>query len=274
MLLFDLLKLWEPEFSPQQAKVHLARWNQQDNPIDVFIAGGFDEWQAWQNGRNFQRPYVVSLIQARQTTRWLYAGLFQSHGYTEDWEDGKKHYTYQLTRVPSGEEWVGRLYLESVYKQRPSYLNGETLINDLTVVELTPGRLSIGQFPGYKAVDITKEQLDIVVQQNETSWRTALSAVKGIYLISDTATGKLYVGKADGVEGIWGRWTTYSKTAHGHNVALRKEFGIEATNDRQRDLRFSILEIADLHTTPDDLNDRESHWKQILLSRLHGYNRN
>ena len=40
--LFDLMKLWEPRFSPEQAKVHLARYNGEDHPLDVFIQGGFE----------------------------------------------------------------------------------------------------------------------------------------------------------------------------------------------------------------------------------------
>ena len=48
--------------------------------------------------------------------------------------------------------------------------------------------------------------------------------------------------------------------------------GIEAPPERQNDLRFSILEIADLNAS--DIDQREAHWKRILLSRTHGYNRN
>ncbi|WP_191624787.1 hypothetical protein [Pseudomonas fluorescens] len=113
----------------------------------------------------------------------------------------------------TAEEWVGRLYLTSRYKQRNSYPNGETLDGDLVNSELLAERLSIGDFPGYKKINLTKLQLDAVVQQNIDSWRSALSSIKGIYLVTDILTGKLYVGKADGEAGIWGRWCTYSSTA-------------------------------------------------------------
>lgn len=281
MTLFDLLKLWEPSFTPDTAKVHLARHNGVDHPLDVFIAGDFYEWQSWQNGRNFQRQFVVSLIQAGSSTRWLFAGLFRTIscevkvGVDQEDKVGKDHdYVYELERVVSAEEWVGRLYLTSKYKQRNSYPNGETLVGDLQISELLAERLSIGHFPGYKKVNLTKPQLDAVVQQNVDSWRSALSSIKGIYLITDSLTGKLYVGKADGEAGIWGRWCTYSSTNHGHNVALKKEFGIDAPPERQNDLRFSVLEIADLHTMPNEIEARESHWKEILMTRLHGYNLN
>ena len=87
-------------------------------------------------------------------------------------------------------------------------------------------------------------------------------------------TGKLYVGKADGESGIWGRWCTYAATTHGGNVALKEEFGIDAPPDRQYHLRFSVLEVTDLHAIDKEIDARENHWKQILLSRDFGYNRN
>jgi len=271
--LFDLLKLWEPTFTPEKAKVHLARHNGEEHPLDVFIQGGFDKWQSRQSNRNFKRPFVVSLIQAGSPTRWLFAGLFRTIDCVE--RDGPKpDYIYDLERVPAAEEWVGRLYLSSSYTKRNSYPYGETLAADLAVSELLAERLSIGHFPGFKKINLTKNQLDVVVQQNVDSWRSALSSVKGIYLITDNQTGKLYVGKADGETGIWGRWCTYSTTSHGHNVALKQEFGIDAPPERQNDLRFSLLEIADLHTMKTDVDARENHWKEILLTRSYGYNRN
>jgi len=271
--LFDLLKLWEPSFTPEQAKVHLARYNGVDHPLDVFIQGGFDTWQSEQTNRNFKLPYVVSLIQAGSPTRWLFAGLFRTMDCVER-DAPKPDYIYTLVRVPAAEEWVGRLYLTSNYTKRNSYPYGVTLAGDLAVTELLAERLSIGHFPGFKKVNLTKSQLDVVVQQNVDSWRSALSSVKGIYLITDTHTGKLYVGKADGETGIWGRWCTYSTTSHGHNVALKREFGIDAPPEREKDLRFSLLEIADLHAMPGEIDARENHWKEILLTRSHGYNLN
>lgn len=112
------------------------------------------------------------------------------------------------------------------------------------------------------------------MMRNETeSWRTALSSVKGIYLITDTKTGKLYVGKAEGEGGIWGRWCAYSSSGHGGNKALIAELGLKAS-ERQHDLRFALLEIADLQSAPSEIDTRESHWKNILSSRHTGYNLN
>ena len=273
MLLFDLLKIWEPTFTPGHAKVHLARHNGKEHPLDVFLEGRFDKWQSWQGKRSFQKEFVVSLIQAGRPTRWLFAGLFRKVGCTSH-DEPRPHYIYDLERVAGAEEWVGRLYLDSQYKERHSYPLGTTMAGDLVVRELLSKRLTIGDFPGYKSVNLTKEHLDIVIRQDISTWRSALASVKGIYLITDSATGKLYVGKADGEDGIWGRWRNYAATSHGGNVALKKEFGIEALPERKYDLRFSILEIADLHAMSSEIAARENHWKEVLLTRLHGYNLN
>ena len=47
-----------------------------------------------------------------------------------------------------------------------------------------------------------------------------------------------------------------------------------AKDIREEDLRFSLLEIADLHAMAGEIGTRESHWKEILLTRSHGYNLN
>jgi len=80
--------------------------------LDVFLEGRFDEWQRWQTKRNFQREFVVSLVNGGAPTRWLYAGLFRSLDHIEE-ADPKSHFYYTLKRVPSCGEWVGRLYVES-----------------------------------------------------------------------------------------------------------------------------------------------------------------
>jgi hypothetical protein len=221
MHIYDLIQQWVPEFSSNETKIHLARWNGSEHPIDVFISGKFDGWQAWQSKKNFERKYVLSLIDAGHG-KWLYAGLFLSKGAKAE-NSPKGNFTYKLERVPAAEEFVGRLYVRSSYKGRTSYLNALTLADDLTILELLPERVSYGVFPGYKNVNLRREQLDIVIAQGIDSWKTALSNVKGIYLITDRTNGKLYVGKADGAQGFWQRWSDYATSGHGGNRGLIDE---------------------------------------------------
>ncbi len=250
-----------------------ARNNKIDDPIDVWLDGRFDDWQCWQRQRNFDRDLVLSLVQIPNTYRWMFAGLFRSVGSRPDVDaNGTPHVDYTLERIDSTLALEGRLFVTGKYVSRTSYLRGETLSGDMVVHELLAEKLGDGEFPGFGQVDIDKDTLDRVVASGNNSWRAALSSVKGIYLLTDSKTGLLYVGKADGDAGIWGRWCQYSSTGHGWNKALVQEFGIKAT-DRQRDLRFSILEVMDRRSQESQIDKRESHWKRILMSR-NGYNRN
>jgi hypothetical protein len=142
----------------------------------------------------------------------------------------------------------------------------------MTVHEIRAEPMHLEEFPGFKKVDLEFPDLEVIVRQNTTSWRTVLSNVAGVYLISDPDSGKLYVGSATGEGGIWSRWCQYVD-GHGNNVELRKLVG-ELGKERARGFRFSILEIADLHASLEEVLARESHWKRILLSRSHGFNAN
>jgi hypothetical protein len=272
--LFDLIKLWVPECQPENTNVHLARWNGKEDPYDTNLDGTFEERQRWHSRNYLPRPFVVSLIQhPRGSIRYVFAGIYRNRGKTwyEAIPDEAAHFLYDLERMPTADEWVGRLYVRSLYSGRHSRPTGKRLSGELIVEELQLERGTRTPFKDYNQVDITMAELDHIVTHDLESWRNALSSVKGIYLITDK-NGQLYVGKADGAHGIWGRWTTYALTTHGNNVALMKEFGLAAPPERKYDLRFSILEIAPKNVV--DLDDREKHWKAVLGSRVHGYNRN
>ncbi|MCP5230242.1 GIY-YIG nuclease family protein [Accumulibacter sp.] len=257
-----------------QTKVHLATWNGADNPLDVYLAGNFQEWQRWQTKRNFEQKYVLSLIKLPGNDRWLFAGLYESKGHEEKaWQDGKSLFYYDLTALDDYAELDGRLVVRFKRSGRQSYLHAERWIDQMDVEEIMAEKLSIAEFPGFRKVDISKGELELIVNQSLESWRVALSNVAGVYLISDTESGQLYVGSATGAGGIWQRWCTYAANGHGGNteiVALLQERGA----DHARNFRYSILELADLHDSQDEVSSRESHWKRILLTRGHGLNAN
>lgn len=83
----------------------------------------------------------------------------------------------------------------------------------------------------------------------------------------------LYVGKADGSAGFWGRWTNYATTGHGGNRKLVKL--LEAEGDEYcKNFLYSILEIADTNASIEYIDQRDSHWKVIFGSRAFGLNAN
>jgi hypothetical protein len=83
MRVFDLLRLMEPAITPTETKVHLATWNGEDNPLDVYLAGDFPEWQRWQTKRNFEKRFVLALIALPSPNKWLFGGAYTAAGCEE-----------------------------------------------------------------------------------------------------------------------------------------------------------------------------------------------
>lgn len=122
-------------------------------------------------------------------------------------------------------------------------------------------------FPGFDRLVLDRVQLQAVMREHRyAAWRTALSSVVGIYLITDTRDGRQYVGKADGAESIRQRWSAYAANGHGGNVELR--------NVDPSGFRYSILRVFDPATPTRVIDEAESHFKNALDTRRHGLNRN
>jgi hypothetical protein len=143
--------------------------------------------------------------------------------------------------------------------------------DQMPVVEIAdPARVP---FPGFDNVLITHDELLAIAEDSRyAEWRTALAAVQGVYLVADTSSGELYVGKADGTERFLGRWSAYARDGHGGNVALRELAEVDVTH--RRHFIFSILRVFGPTTTTAEVDAAEAHYKRALLTRQYGLNRN
>ncbi len=272
MKLFQLINSLDPEIEPERCKIHLAvQWDEY-HPLDLYFSGKFDEQQQWQTKQNFEREFVLSLIKLPGHSKWLFVGMFDSESSV--WHEDDKCYQYTLSRRAGLKELEGRLIVRYEREGRQSYRYAETLVDALTISEYRPEKMTIEEFPGYSWAMLSKRALDIVVQQEIASWKAALSNVAGVYVIADRATGKQYVGSATGDGGIWGRWCTYSATGHGGDKKLRQLLEVKGSDYVAKNFQFGILEIADTNASDDDVLKRESRWKELLLTREHGYNAN
>jgi hypothetical protein len=269
MLLLDIPTLKELPFG--KYKIHLATGNN-PTPFDAFLESKFKEWQARQNGRNFECDTIISLI-GLEVDQWLFAGVYKVLGVTRGTESP---YLYETELLPSQDDLIGRVVVRFHRPSRAAYIWGDKYAQYLEVLEIKRERMSVEPFPGYNSVVIDHRRLKVVVSLQEPTWKSALSNVKGVYLIVDTSNGKAYVGSATGTEGIWQRWEGYAAIGHGGNIQLYelldviKGKGVEHANN----FRYSILEIADSHATLDFIRGRESYWKSVLLTREWGYNSN
>lgn len=101
-----------------------------------------------------------------------------------------------------------------------------------------------------------------------------LSAIRGVYLITDLNTGKLYVGSAYGDDGIWGRWSEYVVTGgHGGNKSLR-ELIEKDEHYASKHFQFSILMLLPKTVTADEAVSKEKLFKRKLGSNSFGLNKN
>ena len=135
-------------------------------------------------------------------------------------------------------------------------------------------------FPGYDKVRLSYKQLEGVIDTPE--WQEKLSAKKGVYVITDKKTGKLYVGSAYGDTGIFGRWKTYidsdgriiNDDVDYPNQGFKEIVTTFGKEYIKKYFQYSILETFEIGTLEKDITKRESWWKEALDTREHGYNRN
>ncbi|WP_166831853.1 GIY-YIG nuclease family protein [Thalassoroseus pseudoceratinae] len=264
--LVDFLTASEVTFDASSTKIHLACWNGKEHPIDVYYTGEFGLWQEFQRRRNFSCSHVLSLIDLGQSL-WLYVGIYVVHGCEPP--NDSEFFRYSTSLQPNQEELIGRVVVRH-QRTRQSYIWLKPEIQ-LPIAEVRREKMTIGEFPGYNSVIINHAKLRTITRQRIASWHGALANIKGVYLITDTTTGKHYVGKTSGQVGIWQRWCDYAENGHGGNielVALLKEKGAE----HMQFFQYSILEIADTHASEQDILKRESYWMETLRSSQFGLN--
>jgi hypothetical protein len=230
------------------------------------------EWQGWQEYRpardDFNRPMIFSLVQFyHEPEIWLFGGVFRV------FERHRDRYAVELTEAGAG--FLGRLKLRSTYRERATRVKFENHYPGLEVQEIIREPYSGRSFPGFEDIDLSFEELETLVRNSRPDWKAALASVKGIYLISDTNTGKRYIGSAYGDQGIWSRWCSYVATGHGGNVELRALVSDPTLEYCRKAFRFALLQYRAASTPDEVILAREAFWKRILLTRRDfGLNRN
>ncbi len=251
------------------SKIHFAIGaKERFEPLYSFYRNDFKDWQEDQNNKNFERDYILSLIYFGKD-EWLFAGLYKRIAVKQNGDRFK--YETELLNVAS--DLIGRLVIKFTKSFRQSYPYLENYIHDFELLEILRERYTVEPFPGFEKIKIKFELLRSIIAQEEKSWKTALSIVKGVYLIADLTNGKLYIGSAYNEYSFWTRWKEYASNGHGGNTLLKaliNKNGIDYANNFQ----FSILETRSMNAENDEVIKRESFWKDILLSREFGYNKN
>ena len=270
----NLRKLIDIE-KPDLFKVHLASWNGESNPLDVFIRdrGEWLLWNSWRSSKDdFNRQFILSLIDFYPCPgTWLFGGVYEvlSRG-----EEIRAH-SYEVKLDSLGSDLIGRLKINFARPGRIKSLKLENYIEDLHVAELFREAYIGEPFPGYEGINHDFAYLESVFRTNRPDWRAALLNVKGVYVIFDKSNGKKYVGSAYGGTGVWSRWATYIGTGHGHNDELTNLIDEHGLGYAYKNFKFCLLEYRPAKTDDRVIIERESFWKEALLSRgAFGYNKN
>lgn len=263
-----------PDLNPEDYKLFFAKRARNGvEPLDVYKKG-IEEWERWISYTDskdwFTRKYVFSLISLYpEEDIWLFGGVWEL--VSTDW---RKSHPYEIKQVKRFRPFVGRLKIKCQYYGHSSTVYMEKLYSEMIVKEIMDEPYYTDAFPGYENVDISFEALQSIIKKRPKEWVNALSA-KGIYLITDTKSGKRYVGKADGERGIWQRWKCYIRNGHGGDVDLKDLVKNKDFDYVQQYYKFTILEIVSGDEV-DKINQRESYWKEVLLTRREkfGHNKN
>lgn len=270
-----LAALLDRSVDPLRCKLHCAVFNGERHPIDVLTTDP-DEWRGWNSWRgpkdDFNRQFVFSLAQDRHDpTLWLFGGVFEV--LARSGVPGERSYTVELREDLMG-AFIRRLVVRLTLVGRQRRRTMESCIDAMTVTSILPEPYWGDPFPGHDRINHSLAEITAVVQQNRPEWRIALESMKGVYVITDSLTGERYVGSAYGDTGIWQRWSYYAETIHGDNVGLKAFVERVGADYARQNLRFALLEFWSMRTDDQYVLDRETYWKNVLLSRTLGHNKN
>ena len=262
--LVDLLNISPTDYHKYKIHFAIGQSNQFDKR-EMFYAGTFEADQNLQSTNCFDCQYVISLV-FTGNERWIFAGVYEHNQPSIKLPNGLVKYDLSLLNIHK--DLIGRAIIYYKRTYRASYTFLDAVINahhDLEIVEVTQNKFSIIDFPGYNLVNISYVELKTIIDNSLNSWYVALSKAKGIYLITDTSNGKHYVGSAKGEHAIWQRWSDYSINGHGGDVELRKL--VTQTPGYEKNFHYSILEVCATNTASLYIGERETYWKNILMSR-------
>tara|TARA_Y100000385_G_scaffold287887_2_gene353176 strand:- start:4320 stop:5063 length:744 start_codon:yes stop_codon:yes gene_type:complete len=241
------------------------------NPIELFKNGDITrmlEGQYWNYKRNKsykEGQTTIGFVKIKPNEDyWL---LFHIGKVTKDL-NLLDSVGYEFEPLSEYDKYLGRLVIRFKNKSQTMIRKAESVIESCEVSQILDDTFDNEIFPGYEKVNVAWQELKRLI--NRSNWITALQNQKGIYLITDKSNGKKYIGSAYGENMILGRWKSYIKTCHGGNARLKN-----LDKDHiKRNFHYSILDIYKSSTDDQTILERESWWKNVLMTREFGYNEN
>jgi hypothetical protein len=238
-------------------------------PYDLWLAndGRLELYQRIQSKERFKNTDWIITFVVTPLGETLFVGSYRVLGIgrvpdgTTDpvgGHDVSGLFLYDIEPDKALKEYAGRITI----KWTGGFINWSQQAgpeNDKEIVEIKQSA-SDPPFPGFGSFIWPINQLSSV----PSSWRGALAAIGGVYLLVCHSTGKQYVGSAHGEGGFWARWQDYFRTGHGGNK------GMKSVPDS--DYHVSILEFASSSMSDAEIIRMEERWEEKLLTRKFGLN--
>lgn len=273
IMLNDLLRFDAAEVPNVRVKFNI--YNGYDDPLDLYKTNP-DEvnvtWFLWHDDRRYfdVGQTAICLLKLRGD-QWLLTTIKKITRLL-DVTDGVG---YDADEVKEYEQYFGRLVVEYHNPCRTMGRKYENVMDELEVVQILNEQYTGNEFPGYENVRLSYPLLKNIVDRQLPGWVDALRNQKAVYLITDTKTGKMYVGSATSQTGmLLQRWSSYAADGHGGNIELRELVKQQGLDYVKENFQYSILENYNARMDDGYILKRESWWKETLCTRTHGYNKN
>jgi hypothetical protein len=233
----------------------------------------FDEYQTQHSAdkhRTLRTATHWASFVATPDDETLFAGLYRTRYLNPStsqiiqpttgkvWESGEI-FLYEVVLEPFLSEYIGRLFIDWGVGNRAWVQLASRKVKPIAEIKR---RFEEDVFPGFLNFVSDLSRLTSL----PAGWKAALSAARGVYVLTCPKTHELYIGSATGADGFFGRWTEYARDGHGGNVRLKSR--------ERSDYQIAILEVAGTSMTTQEIQYLESHWKGKLQSKKMGLNSN
>lgn len=227
--------------------------------------------------RNIYTKFCLQFLRLdkdKKWDQWLFLGAYENFG-VKNFSDG--HQVYELKQLDRFSHFVERLIIR--YKKKQGAKRAKLSIENIETIEivsiLEKKYVQLNKpFDGYDKISLSFNDLKAIINSNTDNWRILLENVNCIYAITDTLTGKVYIGSTYGYSGVWQRWSCYVNTnGHGNDVVLKDL--IENDYNYGNNFVFTVIEpFFNRDGNAPYILEREKYWKRVFSTQKFGNNKN
>lgn len=274
-MLNDLLRF--PDAEMRNVKIKFNQWNGTNDPMELYQEDPEivnTNWLFAKKQRDYFREGQTAVCFLKLSyDRWLLTTIKK---ITKKLENVKTdEIGYEGEELAEYSQYYGRVIVKYHKRTRPQGVLYGRICQELKVCEILPAAFDGDGFPGYDKVCISHRQLAAIIERGKRDWIAALENQKAVYLITDRANGRLYVGSATAEKGmLLERWRAYAANGHGGNTELVKIAEEKGLDYVKKNFQYAILENYNGRTDDAVVLQREKWWKETLQSRRFGYNEN